>query len=90
MAVIESFPRSATAIALEYDTYIEKFYPEDLGAIFERCPAKILMIMQHLSARLRQLTIDYLTACKTAADIVDAEERVKLFCSINIYGRYYT
>lgn len=101
MGMIDKELRSATAVALEYDTYIEKIFPEDLGEIFERRPAKILMILQHLSARLRKLTIDYLTACKTASDIIDAEEkgenlstdaeeRVKLFCSINIYGRYYT
>ncbi len=100
MGMIDKDIRSATAVALEDNTYVENIYPEDLEKLFNDKPAKVLMILQHVSSRLRNLTTDYLTACKTASEIVEAEEkgeklsseseeRMKLFCAISVYGRYY-
>ncbi len=100
MGMIDEEIRSATAVAMEYDTYVEAIYPKDLDELFKKNPDKVLQILKHISARLRGLTIDYLTACMTAAEMVeseekggqltsDAAERVKLFCTMNIYGRYY-
>ncbi len=100
MGMIDNEIRSATAVALEYDTYVEAIYPKDLDSLFKQSPEKVLQILKHLSSRLRRLTVDYLTACMTAAEMVeaeekggqlttDAQERVKLFCTLNIYGRFY-
>jgi len=101
MGMIDQEIRSATAVAMEYDTYVETIYPKDLESLFKKNPEKVMQILKHLSARLRSLTVDYLTACMTAAEMVEAEEkggqltsdaveRVKLFCTMNIYGRYYS
>ena len=42
--------------------------PEDLEAIYKKNPAKIYMILSHLSHRLRTLTRDYMKACQKAAE----------------------
>ncbi len=100
MGMLENEKRSATAVALE-DTSIERIYAENLYNMFAENPAKIMLILQHLTDRLRRLTIDYIRACKTAADMVKAEEEkselepetkewLSYFGSVSIYGRYYT
>ncbi len=100
MGMIDGVPRSATAVALE-DVSLEFIYPEKLAELFKVKPAKVMMILQHLTDRLRKLTIDYIRACKTALDILKAEESgdglepeasgwVKFFCEVGKYGRYYS
>jgi CRP-like cAMP-binding protein len=69
MAMIADEARSATAVADTEDTYVEIIYPEDLENLFRKSPLKIDMILKHLSNRLRNLTYDYLLACKKLNDI---------------------
>ena len=75
MGLIDHAPRSATAVALENRTRVREITEDELGALFRERPAKVLLMMQQLSARLRALTDDYMDACRTAADVARMEEK---------------
>lgn len=79
MGLFEKLHRSATAVALENGTVIEPIRENELSVLFAKNPAKVLMILEHLSGRLRQLTIDYLKACRTLAE---TEEQIKLSSTV--------
>ena len=64
MGMISEDPRSATAVSESDDTYVEIIKPEELADLFKTCPAKVDMILKHLSYRLRSLTYDYFNTCK--------------------------
>ncbi len=100
MGLLDKEVRSATAVAIE-DSAIEVIRMENIALMFEKRPAKVMMILQHLTQRLRKLTIDYLRACKTASDIMQSQDEdselepesaewVKFFSEVSMYGRYYT
>ena len=74
MGMIEGLPRSATAVALTSDTKVLVITPESFQTYFQESPAKVLLIMQNMSRRLRELTGEYLEACQTVADSVEAEK----------------
>ena len=74
MGMIEGEPRSATAVVLENGSVLETIYEEDLTELFAANPAKVFMVLSHLSNRLRKLTVDYLNACKLVYVVSDAEE----------------
>ncbi|MBO4913871.1 MAG: cyclic nucleotide-binding domain-containing protein [Oscillospiraceae bacterium] len=74
MGLFEKLHRSATAVALENGTKIEPIRDCELSELFAKNPAKVLMLLEHLSGRLRQLTIDYLKACRALAE---TEEQIK-------------
>ena len=77
MGLVDSEPRSATAVALESDTKVEVITGEDFGSFLQDRPGKVLMIMQNMSRRIRDLTKDYLEVCGTVAEAVDTEENGK-------------
>lgn len=60
--------RSATAVALEDDTCVEQIFEKELPELYAQNSVKVLMILRHLSSRLRRLTNDYLRSCKALAD----------------------
>ena len=62
MGLVEGSPRSATAVALEQNTRLQKVDAETFDEYFRERPAKVLMLMQQLSGRLRQLNKEYLEA----------------------------
>ena len=74
MGLIDREPRSATAVALEKDTKVEVIDRECFGAFLQEAPTKVLVIMQHMSHRLRGLMNDYMDVCKTVAEAVEAEK----------------
>ena len=74
MGMIEGVPRSATAVALTSDTKVRIITPETFQELFKESPARVLLIMQNMSRRLRELTGEYLEACQTVADSVEAEK----------------
>ena len=74
MGMIEGLPRSATAVALTNDTKVRIFTPETFQELFQKSPARVLMVITNMSRRIRELTIDYLTACQTVAKSVEAEK----------------
>ena len=74
MGMIEGLPRSATAVALTNDTKVRIITPETFQELFRKSPARVLMVITNMSRRIRELTIDYLTACQTVAKSVEAEK----------------
>ncbi|MBE7008800.1 MAG: cyclic nucleotide-binding domain-containing protein [Ruminococcaceae bacterium] len=77
MGLFEGMQRTATAVALEDGTFAELICENDLNVIFEKNPAMALMILQHLSNRLRNLTVDFLKACRTLAETEKELEDMK-------------
>ena len=73
MGLLESMPRSATAVAL---TDVKVFYitGETFGSYFCDSPDAVLIIMKNMSKRIRALTQDYLDACRAVAEAVDYEK----------------
>ena len=74
MGMIEGLPRSATAVALKNDTKVRIITPETFQELFQKSPARVLMIIMNMSRRIRELTIDYLDACQTVAKSAEAEK----------------
>ena len=77
MGMIEGRLRSATAVALEKDTRLKVITPESFDAYFKESPDKVLLIMQNMSNRIRELTHDYLEACRAVAEAVETEKTGK-------------
>ena len=69
MGIISDEPRSASAVAEESGTRVESMCRDDLEPIFRSCPAKIDMILRHLSYKLRKLNSDFLNTCKEITEI---------------------
>lgn len=67
MGLIDAYPRSATAIALE-PTELLLITREQVSTYFAREPDAVLYIMEQLSSRIRALTADYMEACHVVAD----------------------
>ena len=74
MGLIECYPRSATVVALEDDTQTQIINAETFNFYFKDQPDKIFQVMEQLSRRIRGLTADYMEACRTVAEAVEAEE----------------
>ena len=73
MGMIEVYPRSATAVALEDDTTLTEIGEDDLDEFFKDKPEKLLQIMKQMSARLRVVNQKYLNACRVAFENANAE-----------------
>ena len=73
MGMIEVYPRSATAVALEDDTALTEIGEDDLNEFFKDKPEKLLQIMKQMSARLRVVNQKYLNACRVAFENANAE-----------------
>lgn len=73
--------RSGTAVVLQDDTTLEIISPADLKDLFGQNPAKVEMILGHISYRLRRLTGEYMNACrilfKVSEDQNGADDRLK-------------
>ena len=75
MGLIDSCPRSATAIALEGNTSAKCITLDDFSSYLKENPAKVVTIMQHMGDRLRHLSNDYIAACKTIDEYRMCEEK---------------
>ena len=64
MGMIEAYPRSATAVALEDGTELREIDEAEFADYFKAQPERLLAIMRQLSQRLRDRTADYESACK--------------------------
>lgn len=72
MGMIENQPRSATAVALQ-ESWLIPITEETLQDYFLEKPEKIIKIMRHMSARMRELSEDYRSACDAIAEYLAAE-----------------
>ena len=62
VSFLESRPRRSTAVALE-PTVVSVIDIDNFGDYFREKPAKIMSLLQHMSARIRHLQKAYLEAC---------------------------
>jgi signal-transduction protein with cAMP-binding, CBS, and nucleotidyltransferase domain len=76
MGLIDVMTRSATAVALE-DVTACVITGEEVGEYFKDNPEAVLAIMHNMSKRIRELTQDYLDACRVVAESVEAEKTGK-------------
>ncbi len=77
MGLVDNYPRSATAVALENGTKVEVITLDDLEEYFEEDPERVLQIMEQMSKRIRELTESYLDACRTVTEANRMEEQGK-------------
>ena len=75
MAMIEALPRSATATALEAGTELRPVTWDTLGAYFRDRPSRVVAMMQQMGRRIRELTEDYIGACRTIAELTERAEQ---------------
>lgn len=68
MGVVDGMPRSATAVAAE-DTQVEVIEQSEFMQYLDENHDKAIAIIKTLSSRLRGLTLDYMEACGTIAEI---------------------
>lgn len=93
MGLLERLPRSSTAVALEDDTNVQLISEEVFNQYLQERPAKVLMIMMQLSLRIRELTQDYLEACRlaeTAATVEDEQAAWTNHLSEDVIAAYST
>ena len=69
MAVIDAYPRSGSAVALEDGTKLKEIAADDLDTYFKSEPENIVLLMKTLSKRIRDLTEDYEKVKETAAEL---------------------
>ena len=74
MGMLEAYPRSATAVALEDGTEVRVVTAETFSSYFQNNPEKVYAIMTQMSRRIRALSNDYLEACRAVAETVEAEK----------------
>ncbi|MCR5089577.1 MAG: cyclic nucleotide-binding domain-containing protein [Oscillospiraceae bacterium] len=72
MGMLELYPRSATAVALEDGTVLAEIGEEELTDYFKNQPEKLLNIMRQLSHRLRKTDKLLADACRTVSENEDA------------------
>ena len=74
MGLVDFELRSATAVALEDNTRVEVIDREVFASYLEDRPEKVLVVMQHMSHRIRDLTKDYLEVCGAVTEAVNTEK----------------
>ena len=65
MGILDETTRSATAVALTDNTTVAIISKRSYEEYFKENPARMLMLLQQMSQRLRKTTEDYLEACRT-------------------------
>ena len=74
MSILEAEPRSTTAVALENGTELEEISGAEFDRFLREKPDDAKRIMRQMSRRIRDLTSDYLEACRIVADIHETEK----------------
>lgn len=74
MGLIEVYPRSATAVALEDGTALAEISDAELTEYFKDKPEKLLAIMRQLSARIRETTQKLVDVCHTIYENDESEK----------------
>ena len=62
--LLEGETRRFTAVSESNDTSVEIISRENLVAVFNECPDKIIMVLRHLSNQIRRTNVDFLNICK--------------------------
>lgn len=96
MGMIEFYPRSATAVALEDGTVLMELEESDLTEYLKDKPDKLLQVMRQLSHRIRETTQNYVDVCRTVSEREraeaekDLEAKIKARNQMNNYAAFYT
>ena len=69
MAVIDSCPRSATAVALRDNTKVREITSDEIRTYLGEDPDHIMMLMKHMGKRIQGLTADYDDVCSVMREI---------------------
>lgn len=92
MGMIEYYPRSATAVALE-DTVAAELGESDLADYFKNKPEKLLQLMKVLSQRIRETTQKYFDVCRSVSEheqAKDREEQLERLKEMEEFARLYS
>ena len=73
MGLIESCPRSATAVALEDGTTLREIDEAEFLDFFRNEPERLLQILRQLSERIRENTEQYHEVCRALSAKLEAE-----------------
>lgn len=73
MGLIECYPRSATAVALEDETVLQEIEEKEFAEYFKSRPVRLLGIMRQLSRRLRDRSEDYMAACRVLEGLKETQ-----------------
>ncbi|MDO4806361.1 MAG: cyclic nucleotide-binding domain-containing protein [Coriobacteriales bacterium] len=74
LGLLDGEPRSATVVALELGTMVNRIDEAEFGQFLAQNPLKVYAIIQQLSHKLRQTTKDYLEVCKSVSHAVGDDE----------------
>ncbi|MBO5555563.1 MAG: cyclic nucleotide-binding domain-containing protein [Oscillospiraceae bacterium] len=77
MGLIESAPRSATAVALEEGTVLREIGEDEADAFFLQQPERFLQTLRQMSARIRENTEKYQEVCTALVESERAREEGK-------------
>lgn len=72
ISFLETRPRNTTAVALQ-PTVVNVITAENFSEFFRRHPAKIMSLLQHMSARIRYLQKEYLNTCQALDNYADTD-----------------
>ena len=75
MGMIEVYPRSATAVALEDDTKLSEITEKEFADYFGDKPEKMLKVLRLLSRRIRETNQKYIDVCRAAYQNDQAEKQ---------------
>lgn len=101
MGLIENLPRSATIVADSNVVVTIVIREKDLNRLMTESPVMALLSMQHLSSRLRNMTEDYLGACRTLKRMAEAEQKdapgltdaqlreIETYITVSMMNSYY-
>ena len=69
MALIDCYPRSATAVSLSDNTKVQEIEQDEVIEYLRENPGQLLSLMRYLSDRLRAVTDDYTDVCAVIQDL---------------------
>ena len=75
ISFLETRPRNTTAVALE-PTVVKVINHDNFSTFFRENPAKIMSLLEHMSARMRALQRAYIQACRALEKYADTD-RIK-------------
>lgn len=73
ISFLESRQRNTTVVALE-NTIVSEITYDNFSAYFREKPAKIMSLLQHMSARMRQMQKAYVETCHALESYGDKEK----------------
>lgn len=87
MGLIEYWPRSATAVALEDGTVLTELGESDLKEYLKNKPEKLLVVMRQLSRRIRETTQNYVNICRTVNESRRTKQELDKYAAL--YMQYW-